>query len=130
MSRYRIIKEDIILFLFGGILYSLIEILFRGYTHWSMTLTGGICLVILYRHFLNNPHESLLSRCFFGMAVITCFEFAVGCIVNLLLHWNVWDYSGQFLNLMGQICLLFSSLWFFLTIPVIWLCSFFRKKFA
>lgn len=130
MSRYRIIKEDIILFLFGGILYSLIEILFRGYTHWSMTLTGGICLVILYRHFLNNPYESLLSRCFFGMAVITCFEFVVGCIVNLLLHWNVWDYSGQFLNLMGQICLLFSSLWFFLTIPVIWLCSFFRKSFG
>lgn len=123
-------EENFILFLFGGVLYSLIEILFRGFTHWSMTITGGICLVVLYRQFTNKPDSPLFLKCLFGSAVITGFEFAVGCIVNLILDWNVWDYSSHPLNLMGQICPLFSALWFLLTIPVIWLCSFFHRRFS
>ncbi len=130
MVKIKILRENIILFLFGGILYSLVEILFRGYTHWSMTVTGGLCLVILYRHFTHYTNESLLVKCFYGMFVITSLELAVGCIVNLMFKWNVWDYSGHMLNFMGQICLLFSFLWFLITIPVIWLCRFFSIKFA
>lgn len=126
----RRIRENIILFMFGGILYSLIEILFRGFTHWTMTVTGGLCLVILYRHFTENPYESMAARCLFGAMVITAFELIVGCIVNLLLHWNVWDYSSHAMNFMGQICFMFSALWFLLTIPVVWLCGFLRMKFA
>lgn len=129
MIRRRL-REDIILFMFGGILYSLIEILFRGFTHWTMTITGGLCLIILYRHFTENPYESMAVKCLFGTMVITGFELAVGCIVNLLLHWNVWDYSAHAMNFMGQICLMFSALWFLLTIPVVWLCGFLRRKFA
>lgn len=126
----RRFREDIILFMFGGILYSLIEILFRGFTHWTMTITGGLCLVVLYRHFTENPYESMAVKCLFGTMVITAFELVVGCIVNLLLHWNVWDYSSHAMNFMGQICLMFSVLWFLLTIPVVWLCGFLRLKFA
>lgn len=114
--------ENTVVFLFGGILYSLMEICFRGYTHWSMTLTGGFCLVVLYRHFRQNPLESMLTRCFFGMAVITAAEFLTGCVVNIMLDWNVWDYSSRPFNLFGQICPLFSALWFLLTIPACWLC--------
>ena len=34
-------------FVMGGLGYGAIEILWRGATHWSMLLTGGICLLIL-----------------------------------------------------------------------------------
>lgn len=122
--------ENLVLFLFGGAAYSLIEVLFRGYTHWSMTITGGLCLLILYRHFAAYPHEPLLMKCLFGAIVITVLEFVAGCIVNLWLDWHVWDYSGMMFNLFGQICLPFSALWFFLTIPIVGLSNFFRKKFA
>ena len=35
------------LFLIGGALYYVIEILWRGYSHWSMFILGGICFVIM-----------------------------------------------------------------------------------
>ncbi len=122
--------ENLVLFLFGGAAYSLIEVLFRGYTHWSMTVTGGLCLVLLYRHFSVRPREPLLMKCLFGAIVITALEFGAGCIVNLWLGWHVWDYSGMMFNLFGQICLPFSVLWFFLTIPIAGLCNFFERKFS
>ena len=128
MGKMRRFREDITLFLFGGALYSLIEICFRGFTHWSMTITGGLCFLIMYRHYSANPEESMLAKCLYGTAVITAFEFAVGCMVNLLLCWNVWDYSAQPFNLFGQICLMFSALWFLLSIPAAWLCEAFRRR--
>ncbi|MBQ8826829.1 MAG: hypothetical protein IJ007_07035 [Oscillospiraceae bacterium] len=94
-----------------------------------MTVTGGVCLAVLYRHFEANPMESMLTKCFFGMAVITAAEFAAGCIVNLMLGWNVWDYSSQPFNLFGQVCPLFSGLWFLLTVPAVYLCRLFMRKF-
>ena len=114
-------------FLGGGIIYSLIEVVYRGFTHWSMTLTGGICLLIMYLRYISHPNDSIVMKCFFGMCVITFFEFAVGCIVNLLMGWNVWDYSAERLNLLGQICPRFALLWLLLSVPGLWLCSRIRR---
>lgn len=122
--------ENLILFLFGGAVYSLIEVVFRGYTHWSMTVTGGICLVLMYRRFTARPDDPLMMKCLFGTVTITALEFAAGCIVNLWLDWQVWDYSGMMFNLYGQICPLFSALWFLLTVPVVSLTGFFSRRFS
>lgn len=111
------------LFLGGGIMYSLIEILARGYTHWTMTLTGGACLLIMYLRYTSHPDESILMKCFFGMCVITFFEFTVGCIVNIILGWNVWDYSHMYLNVLGQICPSYSAGWFLLSLPIALICG-------
>ena len=119
--------EDLIVFMTGGTIYSLIEILFRGYTHWTMTITGGLCLLIMYKVF-GSVKMNLLEKCLFGMFVITSLEFAVGCIVNIMLGWNVWDYSARPLNLRGQICAEFSAAWFLITIPVSVLCVFMKKR--
>lgn len=37
------------LFLFtsGGMLYNIIEITFRGWTHWTMFILGGLCFILL-----------------------------------------------------------------------------------
>lgn len=122
--------ENLIIFLFGGTVYSLIEVMFRGYTHWSMTVTGGICLVLMYRRFTARPDDPLMMKCLFGAVTITALEFAAGCIVNLWLDWHVWDYSEMTFNLCGQICPLFSALWFLLTVPVVSLTGFFSRRFA
>ena len=47
-----------------------------------------------------------------GALIITVYEFAVGCIVNLRYGWNVWDYSAIEVNLLGQVCPVFTGIWF------------------
>ena len=101
-------------FLTGGAAYSLLEILWRGYTHWTMTITGGICFTVLYILHVYARALSFLTRCVIGTVVITLVEFAVGCTVNLWLEWNVWNYSNVPGNVLGQICLPFSLMWLLL----------------
>lgn len=108
-------------FAVGGFAYGLIEVVFRGYTHWTMVLLGGLVLVLL--NLINQSKISLWTRCLLGAAVITSLEYSVGMIVNVALGWNVWDYSDKPLNVMGQICPQFTAVWFFICIPAYWLCE-------
>lgn len=119
-NRY---KEDFVVFLLGGTIYPLIELSTRGYTHWTMAVLAGSIFVILYRYNSKFPKKALWKKCIFGMAVITSLEFLVGCIANLGFGWKVWDYSNCPLNVLGQICLPFSAIWFALSAPAILLCS-------
>ncbi len=112
----------LLLFLIGGFSYGLIEILWRRYTHWSMVITGGFCFTALFRCFTKFNKLPLYKKCIIGSTIITVIEFAVGCIVNIWLKLKVWDYSCRPLNLCGQVCLLYSSLWGLLCIPVNYIC--------
>ncbi len=119
MKLFSVPPEGV-LFILGAIGYPLLELLWRGRTHWSMSLAGGLCLVLLLiisRIPLPRPFLWLL-----GALAITGVEFAIGCIVNRWLHLGVWDYSALPLNLLGQISLPFSLIWFALSIPGIALC--------
>ncbi len=98
-------------FWIGGVVYSMLEILWRGYTHWSMTLTGGVCFAVLYFLHVYTRGLSFVLRCVLGAITITAAEFFAGCIVNLWLQWEVWDYSDLPMNLLGQVCPLFSVFW-------------------
>ena len=109
----------------GAAGYSLLEILWRGHTHWSMTLAGGICLPLIYRVHAGERH-CLAVRSVICSGIITTVEFAVGVVVNLLLGWQVWDYSAQPGNILGQICPLFCFLWFLLSLPILLLCGWLR----
>lgn len=122
--------EFLCVYSFGAAAYCLVELLFRGFTHWSMGLTGGAALLGLYC--VNNRfcHRPILSRCLMGCVLITALELCVGLVVNKALHWQVWDYSGLPLNLYGQICPLFSLCWFLLSIPGCGLCRLLQKQFG
>ena len=117
------LKEYIICFGIGAFAYGLIEVAVRGYTHWTMALTGGLCFLIIY--LLNGifASESVLFRSLVGATVITAVEFIVGVTVNIILKWDVWDYSSLPLNFIGQICVRYSFLWFLLCIPLVWVCT-------
>ena len=90
----------------------MIEILARGYTHWTMTILGGLCLLGLYSLAVHWSERNLFVQAAAGMWLITAAEFATGLVVNLLLDWQVWDYSAEPANLLGQICLRYSFYWF------------------
>lgn len=121
-------SEYIKLFFIGAVGYGLIEILWRGHTHWTMILTGGVCLMIMHWSNLRHYDESLWIKCAYGSMYVTLVEFAVGWIVNIRLNMNVWDYSDRFMNIMGQVCLLYSVFWYFLTIPSVMLTNYFISR--
>jgi uncharacterized membrane protein len=115
------------LWLYGGFVYYVIELIWRGYSHPSMFVLGGLCLVIIGG--LNNwfPWElGLLWQSLIGAAVVTIAEYITGLIVNIGLGLNVWDYSALPLNLAGQICALFALLWVPLAIFAIFLDDWIR----
>lgn len=96
----------------GGLLYVLVELAFRGRSHWTMFLVGGLCfwLIGLINEVL-TWEMPLWKQCIIGAVIVTAMEFLAGCVINLWLGWDVWDYSNMPFNVLGQICLPFSLLW-------------------
>ena len=120
----RSLLRDLLLFGIGGVGYYSLEVVFRGYSHISMGICGGVCLLFIYHMNRRMRKKRLALRALGGASIITVIEFICGCIVNLWLGLRVWDYSHLPLNLFGQICLPFSVLWFFLCFPI---CAIFGK---
>lgn len=117
--------KPFILFGIGGFLYYVIEILWRGYSHWTMFILGGLCFILV--GFINEVFKfPLVKQMFLSSVIITVLEFICGCIVNLWLNWNIWDYSELPFNVFGQICLPYSILWFFLSLLAIFFDDFLR----
>ena len=113
---FKLIIKYVVLFVMGGLVYMSLELLWRGYTHWTMGVLGGICFICLgLINELLSWETPLALQMLIGSTIITILEFITGCIVNLWLGWNVWDYSNLPLNLLGQICLPFSILWYFIS---------------
>lgn len=116
-------------FLMGYFCYSLVEIVLRGYTHWTMCLTGGFVMTILYA--INSRRTmTLMKSCALGSLFITMTELAVGIFDNIIMHWNVWDYSNMPFNFLGQICIPFSAFWFVLCIPARFICKHIMARFC
>ncbi len=117
------------IFSIGALGYSIIEILWRGYTHWSMALTGGFCFTALYRFYSKIcKTTSKIKKCLCGGIIITATEFISGIIFNKLLKLDVWDYSNNKFNIAGLICPLFSFFWCIMCHPVAYLCKVINKN--
>ena len=129
MKKIMSIFKFLILFIFGGVIYFLIEILWRSYSHWTMFLLGGLCFVIVGA--INNyiPWKMKFKKQMTIRAIIiTILEFIVGVVVNLILKWNIWDYSMLPFNILGQISLPFSLIWFLLSGIIIIVDDYLRYK--
>ncbi|MBQ1194572.1 MAG: hypothetical protein IIX45_10740, partial [Lachnospiraceae bacterium] len=113
------IEKYILIFLVGGFGYGLLEILFRGFTHWSMIITGGSALLILYLINLALPNTPTILKAFIGALSITIIEFSVGIIVNKVFSFGVWDYTGSPGNILGIITPSFSLIWFMISLIMI-----------
>lgn len=123
-------KRQAAAFMAGAAGYPCIEILARGHSHWSMAVLGGVCVMALAWIARRFPGLPLAAQAALGAAFITAAEFAVGAVVNLALGWQVWDYSREFANVLGQICPLFSFFWFLLCLPVLGALKYLRLRAA
>lgn len=105
----------LILLLTGGALYYCIELMARGFSHWTMLFVGGICFILI--GIINEimPKIPLVWQMILSAVIITAVEFVSGCILNIWLGLDIWDYSDETFNLIGQISLKHSIYWFFLS---------------
>jgi uncharacterized membrane protein len=94
-----------------------------------MFILGGICFVLIG---LINEFYSwelpLWKQMLFATIIITVLEFMFGVILNIFLGLNIWDYGNLKFNILGQISLGYSALWFFLSLPAIFLDDWLRWK--
>lgn len=115
-SDLRLLSKYLFFFLLGGSIYYMMEIIFRGYSYVSMFIVGGIAYILIG---IINEYFSwdmyIETQTLIGVSTVLVLEFISGCILNLWLKLNVWDYSNQFGNILGQVCLLFAIIW----IPVV-----------
>ena len=124
------IKRYGIFFIIGAVGYAAIELLWRGRTHWSMMLAGGICFIIFSLIAEKLRGQRLLYKAIIAAISVTVVEFIFGVVFNIILKMDVWDYSGVPLNLFGQICLLYTVIWGILAFAFVPFASFLNKKIA
>ncbi len=112
MNGLKKAAKGAFLLTFGGICYGLIEMIYRGRTHYSMVIAGGICFAaIVFVDDRLGGRLSLITLSLIGGLIITSVELIFGAVFNLWLGMGVWDYSSTPLNLFGQVCLPFSLIW-------------------
>ena len=119
-EKLKAILKHAVLALCGGCVYFLIEMAWRGHSHWTMAVLGGVCFVLIgdINEFIpwNMP---LILQGAIGSGIVTVLELVSGIILNLWLGLGIWDYSNMPFNLLGQICLPFTLLWVALSIVAV-----------
>ncbi|MBR9649455.1 putative ABC transporter permease [Clostridium tyrobutyricum] len=93
-----------------------LEGLWRGWTHISMLVVGGIAAFLIGRL---NEHpkfydKKMCQECLIGTVIILILEFISGMVLNVWLKLHIWDYSNTWGNLYGQICIPYAVIWFLL----------------
>ncbi len=115
----RIWKRTVLFYL-GGMLYTALELMWRGWSHGSMFLLGGLCFLMIGA--MERTSLPLPARATLDAGMVTALELGCGLVVNR--QFLVWDYRHLPLNFQGQICLPFTLLW----IPVCLLGAFLYRR--
>lgn len=114
-SVSRKILQHIPIALVGGILYMAVELLWRGHTHWTMGVLGGVCFAAIGLLNEGSDPPPVLVQMLLSAALVTLLELVAGLVLNVWLGLGVWDYSGMPGNIMGQVCPQYSAAWFVLS---------------
>lgn len=124
--------KPFVLFCIGGTVYIVIEIVWRKImgshpTHWSMFVLGGLAFLVIGGINEHFPWEMpFWMQTAIGTASVLVLEFVFGCVLNLWLGLNVWDYSHTPFNILGQVCLPFAFAWVILVAVAIALDDYLR----
>ena len=123
--RSKYISEVLFIWALGGTIYYTIEMVTRGFSHWSMFVVGGLALCFCtFQGQAMKWTEPLWIQVIKSVVFVTSLEFITGIIVNKWLGMQVWDYSELPFQLLGQICLPFMVIFSGLCVLGIFLSSY------
>lgn len=128
--KIKNIKKYSLLFIIGAVGYAAIEVIWRGYTHWSMMIAGGLCFIMFSVVAGLLKEKNILLKAAVCALGVTTIEFLFGVVFNLWLKMDVWDYSHMPLNLLGQICPLFTLMWAGIALAFLPLAEVINKDYA
>lgn len=82
-------------------------------------LTGPLCpvygfgalLILNFSFILKSQLPNLLTNLIFIALLTTILEYITGYVLETFLNVKAWDYSNEFCNLKGRVCLKFSIFW-------------------
>ena len=72
---------------------------------------GGICFIIFSLVAERLREKNIFIKAAVCALGVTVVEFLFGVLFNIILGMRVWDYSHMPLNILGQVCPLFTLLW-------------------
>ena len=68
---------------------------------------GALLMIISFKKIKGNN----LLKFFVFMISFTVFEYITSYVLEMLFQKTWWDYSNEFMNFQGRVCLIFSVLW-------------------
>lgn len=115
----KILIPYTIIFIISGFIYTALELLWRGYTHWTMFVCAGICGLAMAN--INNNwlkfDTDFQIQVVASALVCTTMEFIFGIIFNG--DFTIWDYRGLWgtIHLLGdQVTILFFGVWILISV--------------
>lgn len=112
----RLLLYFIIYSFFGWVLESIFKsILQRKFVN-SGFLYGPLCPIygfgaIIILLFLNTFKDNIVLLFIAGFVVLSVWEYIVGAVLEKKFNTKYWDYSENFLNIKGRVCLMNSTFW-------------------
>ena len=107
----KVVKKYLLFFLIGAVGYAAIEMIWRGRTHPTMMIAGGVCFIFFSIAADLLDGRSIILKAALSALCVTAVELIFGVVCNIRLGMGVWDYSGVPMNFLGQICLRYSLMW-------------------
>lgn len=110
-SYTKYIFKYLILYLIGCSVYSIVELLYDGSTHYTMFILGGICFILggLLNEIFSWEMTLFFQGIIIGVFIITPLELLFGLLFNS--DYSIWDYRHFIFNFKGQISLVFTMIW-------------------
>ena len=71
----------------------------------------GAVILILLNEVISKKSNSIIIKMIIMAIVFTIFEYLVSLVFELIFGIRWWDYTNEFMNLQGRICLQFSIIW-------------------
>lgn len=115
--------EAVIYFMLYSFIGWLLEVAYAFYEERRLVnrgvLAGPVCpvygfgtlLILNIGSLLKLQHPGLVSNIIFIILLTTVLEYLTGYILETFLKVKAWDYSNEFCNIKGRICLKFSIFW-------------------
>lgn len=71
----------------------------------------GAVILIVVNDLISKKTDSIIVKTIVMTIIFTVFEYIVSFVFETIFGIRWWDYTNEFLNLHGRVCLMFSLVW-------------------